>query len=93
MIKIKEKRKVHFSCNPQWTGRKDRFGHKIWGNDLHEFYIIEWQDTQKRNPVSAQKITYNEFWNSELPKEEIPLRGLGINTLNKVRKLAKENNK
>lgn len=91
MVKVKEKVKVEFIIPSHPTGFKDNRGRKLWSDEKHEHYIVEWKDTQKRIPVSAQKINFDEFWNSKLPKETLSLRGLGINTLNKVRKLAKEN--
>lgn len=85
-----EKVKIHYHQRARWTGQRDRHG-KLYGDDLDEFYIVEFKDAKKTIPISAQKIKdINVFkYDVKLPKIERELRGLSYITLNKIRQLAK----
>jgi len=86
-----DKVKIHYNQRAKWTGKTDRHG-KLYGDDLDEYYIVEFKDAKKSIPITAKKIGNRNtfYYDVKLPLVERQLRGLSYLTLNKIRELAKK---
>lgn len=68
--------KVWSSSICEYTGLTDKYGQKIWENDIveipaaDEYYLIQWNDTEARwemyNEINSLVVDFDNYWSYEV---------------------------